>query len=131
MRGCEVRRGPRPAVVRGHDAGFVTAETAVVLPVLVMFTMALVWCLLLVSAQIRSVDAARAGARAAARGEGVDVVVAVARAAAPAGAEVRVSREADRVRVVVLARPPILSGVPFETREEAVAAVEGAGGSAP
>jgi hypothetical protein len=47
--------------------GFVTAEAAVVLPVLVMFTMALVWALMVVAAQIQCVDAARAGARAAAR----------------------------------------------------------------
>ncbi|MEU6124243.1 TadE family protein, partial [Streptomyces sp. NPDC047123] len=48
---------------RGADRGFVTAEAAVVLPTLVLFTMALIWTLLAVSAQIQCVDAARAGAR--------------------------------------------------------------------
>lgn len=46
-----------------------TAEAAVVLPVLVAFAMALVWGLLVAAAQIQCVDAARAGARAAARQE--------------------------------------------------------------
>ncbi|OSC53291.1 hypothetical protein B5181_38000, partial [Streptomyces sp. 4F] len=62
MRGCE-RGGRRWS--RGSDKGFVTAETAVVLPVLVVFAMALVWGLLVVAAQIQCVDAARTGARAA------------------------------------------------------------------
>ncbi|GAA2448801.1 TadE family type IV pilus minor pilin [Streptomyces glaucus] len=114
MRGCE----------RGTDRGFVTAESAVALPVLVAFAMALVWGLLVVAAQIQCVDAARTGARAAARQDPVDAVVEVARAAAPRGAEVTVSREADRVRVVVVAKPAALRGLPFEVREEAVASVE-------
>jgi hypothetical protein len=102
----------------------VTAETAVVLPVLVVFAMALVWALLAVGAQIQCVDAARAGARAAARQDPADAVVRVAREAAPNGARVTVAREADRVRVVVVAASPILHGLPFEVREEAVALVE-------
>nr|WP_307853880.1 TadE family type IV pilus minor pilin [Streptomyces sp. RG38] len=101
-----------------------TAETAVVLPVLVAFAMALVWVLLVVAAQIQCVDAARAGARAAARQDPPDAVIEVAREAAPRGARITVSREADRVRVVVVARPPVLGGLPFEVREEAVAAAE-------
>ncbi|MFE2132276.1 TadE family type IV pilus minor pilin, partial [Streptomyces sp. NPDC059466] len=51
--------GSGPA--RGGDRGFVTAEAAVVLPSLVLVGMALVWALLAASAQIRCVDAARAG----------------------------------------------------------------------
>ncbi|GKQ37369.1 TadE family type IV pilus minor pilin [Streptomyces sp. A012304] len=111
---------------RGADRGFVTAESAVVLPVLVAFVMALVWGLLVMAAQIQCVDAARTGARAAARQDPPDAVVAAARAAAPSGARVSVSREGDQVRVVVVARPPLLRGLPFEVREEAVAATEDA-----
>nr|WP_077796157.1 TadE family type IV pilus minor pilin [Streptomyces sp. JHA26] len=126
MRGCERRAGPG---ARGRaDGGFVTAETAVVLPVLVVFAMALVWGLLVVAAQIQCVDAARTGARAAARQDPADAVVRVAREAAPHGARVTVTREADRVRVVVVAAPPMLHGLPFEVREEAVASVEQAVG---
>ncbi|MET8570472.1 TadE family type IV pilus minor pilin [Streptomyces sp. NPDC004783] len=126
MRGCE-----RPARVRARrrgDGGFVTAETAVVLPVLVVFVTALVWALLAVAVQIQCADAARTGARAAARQDPADAVVAVAREAAPRGARVTVGREADRVRVVVVAEPPLLGGLPFEVREEAVASVEQAVG---
>ncbi|MCH5675122.1 TadE family type IV pilus minor pilin [Streptomyces gilvus] len=109
---------------RDADRGFVTAESAVVLPVLVMFAMALVWGLLVVAAQIQCVDAARTGARAAARQDPADAVVEVAREAAPRGASVTVSREGDQVRVTVVAKPPALHGLPFEVREEAVASAE-------
>ncbi|MER6494489.1 MULTISPECIES: TadE family type IV pilus minor pilin [Streptomyces] len=109
---------------RAADQGFVTAESAMVLPVLVMFAMALVWGLLVVAAQIQCVDAARTGARAAARQDRADAVVRVARETAPRDAEVTVVREGDRVRVVVVAKPPALSGLPFEVREEAVALAE-------
>ncbi|GGQ30920.1 TadE family type IV pilus minor pilin [Streptomyces mutabilis] len=126
MRGCE--RGARTCS-RGSDRGFVTAETAVVLPVLVVFAMALAWGLLVVAAQIQCVDAARTGARAAARQDPADAVAEITREAAPRGARVTVSREGDRVRVVVVAEPPALHGLPFEVREEAVASVETAGGA--
>lgn len=114
MRGCE----------RDPDGGFVTAESAVVLPVLVMFAMALVCGLLVVAARIQCVDAARTGARAAARQDPADSVVEVARAAAPRGARITVSREGDQVRVAVVAKPPVMLGLPFEVREEAVASAE-------
>lgn len=106
-----------------------TAEAAVVLCVLVAFTMALVWGLLVVAAQIRCVDAARIGARAAARQDPAAAVVAVTREAAPRGARVTVGREGDRVRVTVVARPPVLSGLPFEVREDAVAPAEDTAGA--
>lgn len=96
-----------------------------VLPVLVAFTMALVWGLLTVAAQIRCVDAARTGARAAARQDAEDAVIAVTKEAAPEGATVSVGREGDLVRVTVVARPPVLGGLPFEVGESAVALVEG------
>ncbi|MEV6763818.1 TadE family type IV pilus minor pilin [Streptomyces sp. NPDC051105] len=104
-----------------------TAEAAVVLPVLVAFTMALVWGLLVMAAQIRCVDAARTGARAAARQDAEDAVVTVAKQAAPDGATVTIGREGDQVRVTVAARPPLLGGLPFQVRESAVALAEEAG----
>ncbi|WP_459738116.1 TadE family type IV pilus minor pilin [Streptomyces sp. E-15] len=107
-----------------------TAEAAVVLSVLVAFTMALVWGLLAVAARIECVDAARAGARAAARQDPPAAVVTVAREAAPRGARVTAAREGDRVRVTVVARPPMLGGLPFEVREEAVALAEDTVGAA-
>ncbi|MFF3938281.1 TadE family type IV pilus minor pilin [Streptomyces phaeofaciens] len=104
-----------------------TAESAVVLPVLVAFAMALVWGLLVMAAHLQCVDAARTGARAAARQDPPDAVVALAREAAPGGARVTVSREGDQVRVVVVAKPAVLRGLPFEVREEAVAVAEDVG----
>ncbi|MGC9381205.1 TadE family type IV pilus minor pilin [Streptomyces sp. MH13] len=109
-----------------------TAETAVVLPVLVVFALALVCGLLVVAAQIQCVDAARTGARAAARQDPADAVVEVTEQAAPRGARVTVRREEGRVRVVVVAEPPaFLHGLPFEVREEAVASVEQTVGAGP
>ena len=95
-----------------------------VLPVLVMFAMALVWGLLVVAAQIQCVDAARMGARSAARQDPADAVGEVTRETAPRGAQVTVGREGDQVHVVVVAKPPVLGGLPFEVREEAVALAE-------
>ncbi|MFD6190833.1 TadE family type IV pilus minor pilin [Streptomyces sp. NPDC060275] len=131
VRGRRLRGAPDAGASTGPDSGFVTAEAAVVLPVLVVFTMALVWGLLVVAAQIQCVDAARAGARAAARQDPEGAVVELAREAAPSGARVTVSREAGLVRVVVVAEPPALHGLPFEVREEAVASVEQPAGTAP
>src|SRR5688500_20233283 len=54
-----------------RDAGMVTAETAVVLPVLLLVLAGAVAAVTVVGAQLRCVDAAREGARAAARGESV------------------------------------------------------------
>ncbi|MEU3347107.1 TadE family type IV pilus minor pilin [Streptomyces sp. NPDC006700] len=108
----------------GDDAGFVTAEAAMVLPVLVLVVTTLVWVLLVVLAQIQCVDAARAGARAAARQDPEGSVTRVARDVAPHGAKVTVTRRGDHVHVLVVADPPGLGVLPFQLREEAVAEVE-------
>ncbi len=70
------------------ERGAVTAELALVLPVLVAVTVGLVWLQALGAAQLRAVDAARETARAAARGEDPEAAVARGRAVAPAGSEV-------------------------------------------
>ncbi len=111
----------------------VTAETAVVLPVLLLALAAVVAAVVVVGAQLRCVDAAREGARAAARGEDVAVVVDIAGRAAPGGAVTTVGRDADRVRVVVSARVAPLGAVPLRmtVSAEAVALLEpGAAGGA-
>ncbi|MCA1712861.1 MAG: pilus assembly protein TadE [Actinobacteria bacterium] len=89
----------RPRVAR--DAGMVTAETAVVLPVLLVVAAMAVWVLAAVAGQLRCVDAARAGARAAARGDAAPAVTEAARRIAPAPTHVRVSRSGDEVTVLV------------------------------
>ncbi len=83
----------------GRDAGYVTAETAVALPALVLLAVMLVWGVVAAAGQIRCVDAARVAARAAARGD--PDAEALARQAAPAGAEVRVVTDDRTVRVTV------------------------------
>ncbi|MFF0963605.1 TadE family type IV pilus minor pilin [Streptomyces sp. NPDC003703] len=126
MPGCEHRRGGARdgRGGPGGDRGFVTAEAAMVLPVLVLVVTTLVWGLLVVLAQIQCVDAARVGARAAARQDPDGAVVLVTRRTAPRGAKVTVSRRAGQVRVVVSASPPGLGLLPFRLREEAVAEAE-------
>ncbi|OKJ16914.1 TadE family type IV pilus minor pilin [Kitasatospora sp. CB01950] len=84
---------------RSPDAGTVTAETAVALPALVLLAAMLIWGVVAAGAQIRCVDAARSGARAAARGDGD--AAAVAAAAAPKGAKVAVVLDATTARVTV------------------------------
>lgn len=119
------------AADRGGDRGFVTAEAAVALPVLVVFTMGLVWALMAASAQIQCVDAARAGARAAARQDPPGTVIEAARQTAPNGARVTVRREGDLVHVRVEAQPPGPDALALDLNSEAVALAEetvGAGG---
>ncbi|WP_433499235.1 TadE family type IV pilus minor pilin [Sphaerimonospora sp. CA-214678] len=103
-------QGGRRAGPREH--GSATAETAVVLPVLVMVLAAALWAITVVGAQLRCVDAARTGARAAARGEALDAVRLEVLRAAPAGSRVVVDPgpEVTRVDVSVRVRPPWKSG---------------------
>lgn len=113
-----------------RDAGMVTAEAAVVLPVLLVVLAAAIWVLAAVAGQLRCVDAARAAARAAARGDAPPAVLAAAMEVAPAGAAVQVQRAGGQVRVLVRAevRPfgealSRLPGMPVSGR--AAALVEG------
>ena len=86
------------------ERGYVTAETAVVVPSLVFLVAALLWGLMAGVAQVQCVDGARAGARAAARGESAESVARAVRSAAPDGASVEVTRHDDLVQVRVRAR---------------------------
>lgn len=80
-----------------------TAEAAVVLPILVAFVLALVWVVSLAAAQVRVVDAAREAARSAARGDPAATAVAWGRRVAPGGASIRLSRHGGTVVVDVAA----------------------------
>jgi Flp pilus assembly protein TadG len=84
-----------------QDRGAVTAETAIVLPVLVVLLLVGLWAVGVVVANIRCVDAARDVARAVARGEPGDVAKRIGERSAPAGAVVGISRDGADVRVVV------------------------------
>jgi Flp pilus assembly protein TadG len=83
------------------DHGSATAETAVLLPVLLVVLAAAVWVLACLAAQLACVDAARAAARAAARGDAPADVRAVGERLAPSGAAVAVSSGDGTVQVVV------------------------------
>jgi hypothetical protein len=113
----------------GGTDGFVTAEAAVALPVLVLLTAVLVAGIGAAAAQIRCVDAAQAGARALARGEPGAVAAARMSAIAPAGARTEVDVRDGLVRCRVLADvgPPgaLWAGVRFHVEHSAVAVVEG------
>jgi Flp pilus assembly protein TadG len=91
----------------------VTAETAVVLPVLLLVLAGAVAAVTLVGAQLRCVDAAREGARAAARGEPDAAVSRLVGELSPDGAATRVSGDAEEVRVTVTVRVAPLGPLPF------------------
>lgn len=117
--------------MRRDERGAVTAETAMVLPLLIAVALAMVWLLTVGLAQMRATDAAREAARALARGESVARAEQLARQAAP-GVAVRVVRSGDQVRVVVeqdLAPPEGLLGhLPgADVHAEAIALLEDTG----
>ncbi|MFF9427659.1 TadE family type IV pilus minor pilin [Streptomyces sp. NPDC014746] len=114
--------------MRRSDRGFVTVEAAMVLPLLAVFTVTLLWGLAAAAAQIRCVDAARAGARAVARSEPVASAEAAARATAPEGARVSVEREGELWRVTVEAAAPGPGGMGVTLRAGAAALAEDAVG---
>lgn len=124
----EARRR-RASSARG-DSGSVTAETAVVLPVLVALTLGLVWLVGLGVAQLRVVDAARETARALARDEPSTGALDLGRRVAPAGARFSVTEGQGLVRVAVVAEVSPAAGIfaflpAVEVDAEAVAAKEG------
>ncbi len=109
------------------ERGAVTAEAALVLPVLVVVGIGLAWLLALGVAQVRVVDGAREAARLAARGDEAGARLA-ARRVAPSGADLRLDTDGDRVVAVVTARfqgpGGVFSGLPavhLDWRAEAVA----------
>ncbi|UED85522.1 TadE family type IV pilus minor pilin [Streptomyces profundus] len=109
---------------RRSDRGYVTVETALAIPVLVLLLTVLLGALGAVAAQSRCQDGARAAARAAARGEPADVVLEAARRAAPGGARVRTTQEGDLHRVSVTAPALGTELLGFDVSGEAVARAE-------
>ena len=97
----------------------VTAEAAMVIPVLMLVTMALAWLVTLGIAQVRCLDAAREAARLAARGEPAEVVRAAAQRAGPPGVRASVDHSGEAVTVdveaVVVPDVPLLDQLPGVT----------------
>jgi hypothetical protein len=87
----------------------VTAETATVLPFLLLVTLALGWMIAIGIAQVRCLDAAREAARVVARGDGFGAAVDVATQVAPTGARIAIDESDAAVDVEVTLRltPPV------------------------
>lgn len=94
---CGRPSAPMVTAVRPGERGAVSAEAAVVIPLLVALTIGLVWLVALAVTQVRVVDAARETARAAARGEDDAVAIAQGRRIAPQGATVRIDHADGQV----------------------------------
>ncbi len=113
-----------------HDqAGAVTAETAVALPVIVLFALSMAWLVGIGAVQIRAIDAARETARAVARGDGAGEAVSLGRRVAGEGSAVEVEESGEIVVVTVtspVSGPAGLFGAwsGFRVRAQAVAAQE-------
>ncbi len=124
-------RAAARAPARGRtERGAVTAETVMVLPVLVAVALGLAWLLALATTQVRVVDAAREVARAAARDEGRGDALALGRRVAPQGARISVRTGPETVVVRVRStvhgpRGPLGLLPAVHVEGEAVAAREG------
>lgn len=128
-------RSPRSLIGRSRrrrgqpERGMVTAEIAVALGALTFLVVCVTWLVTVVGMQMRCIDAARDGARAAARGEPMAVAEVEALRTAPSGADAEVSFQAGRVTVEVTADAEapwhVLSGIPsIGVSGRAVVAVE-------
>ncbi|QWC83730.1 pilus assembly protein [Nocardioidaceae bacterium] len=110
------RRPLSPRHLRGTrrtERGAVTAEAALVIPSLVLVTLALVWAISLVALRIAAIDASREAARVAARGESVAAARTAARRVAEGASAVHVEVGAElvRVRVEMPVVPTALGGL--------------------
>ena len=113
------------------ERGMVTAETAVVLPVLLLVLAGAVAAVTVVGAQMRCVDAAREAARAAARGEPLDVVHSLVSRIAPPGAGAVITDGEGEVRVTVGARIAPLGPLPLRFQVSATALARREPGAVP
>ncbi len=86
-----------------QERGMVTAEAALVLPVLVCVAVGLAWLVLVAAAQVQCIDAAREAARLQARGEDAAVVAAAVERLAPRGARLEVQTQGGLVVAAVSA----------------------------
>ncbi len=112
-----------------NERGAVTAETVMVLPMLLAVTAGMMWLLAVGGGQLRMIDAARETARALARGDDRASAIALGARIAPEGARIAVTRSGDRFTVAAVGavRGPgsLFDFVPaVQLRAESVALVE-------
>ena len=105
----------------------VTAEAAIVIPLLLLVAVVCGWVVAIGAAQVRVIDAAREGARLAGRGEPPAVVEAAIERAGPDGTTAQVSPGADTVTVHVTAQiepgAPLLDLLPTVTLDSSATSV--------
>jgi hypothetical protein len=82
---------------RRDEAGAVTAETAMALPLIAVFTLSLAWLVTIGITEVRALDAARETARAAARSDGSGEATSLGRRVAPDGSRISISRSGGAV----------------------------------
>jgi hypothetical protein len=116
-------------VHRHDEAGAVTAETAMALPLIAIFTVSMAWLVSIGITEVRALDAARETARAAARSEGAGAAASLGHRVAPAGSRITLSRSGGAVVARVTSPvngPAGLFGrwASFRVTAEAVAAEE-------
>ena len=121
---------PGSAAGPGGDAGSVTAELALGLVTVLLVLAAVLSVGIVAAGQLRCVDAAGAGARAAARGDDPAAVRRLATHLAGEGARVQTTRDGDVVRVSVTRRVvlPVPGRPRLGLRATASARVEVSGG---
>ena len=106
---------------RRRDRGMATAEVAVALPALVVLVAAGMTAVSVLTAQLRCVDAAREGARAAARGEDAAIVRSLAERSGPDGSDVQMTSGGQEVEVTVSAEADSVGGLLPAVRVQASA----------
>lgn len=112
--------GRRTSVREPSEDGTVTAEAAVVLPIIAAFALALIWMLSVGIAKVETVDAARDAARALARGDDPQEALAIAARTAPPNARIDIEEAPPgfvTVTVAVEAKAPgwLLAPLPAVT----------------
>ncbi|WP_114853559.1 TadE family type IV pilus minor pilin [Brachybacterium sp. YJGR34] len=120
-------RSARSSRLRG-DRGSATAETAIVLPVVVAMVVVVLLCGAGLAGQLRLESAARGAARELARGEDSATAVAVAQRIGGDGTAVEISGSGPWVRVeasrTLQAPAGVLSGASWRLSADAVARQE-------
>ena len=114
---------------RPGEHGTVTAEAALVLPMIVLFTVGMAWLVSVGVTHVRAVDAARETARAVARGEAAGDGRSVGMRVAAAGSSIHVDRRSGTVVVTVTSPVRGPGGLfdfvhPFDVHAQAVAVRE-------
>ncbi|MEU4390421.1 TadE family type IV pilus minor pilin [Kribbella sp. NPDC023855] len=97
---------------RRTHRGSVTAEVALVLPVLLAVLAAGLWLIGTVITNIRCIDAARDTARAVARGEPTEAARRLGQRSAPSGATITITQTDSTIHVQVVATSATPPGVP-------------------